>query len=483
MPFEVLRTFLASISPIILYGCLALLISTLIATLWGTRDYLRLKRWMEELEAVWASRPSETVRTWRGLDPALFDAARQNSSTQSKVPLGWWQLVDQHIETYEDAAGEERIFLGESARSVLPYETIIGRHFNANLYSVIPGLLTGAGLTMTFVAILTALHGVHFNTGNATEPVTGMEPLINGLSGKFLSSIAALLLSIFFTLLDRAWVRGLRQRYERLLASLTSFLPTLSSKRLLLDISDSARKAKDSAANISAEVTDRLVAAVNEHVLPVLSADMARGLAGALQQELSPTMMRMTGSLDSLQGVIVSLESKKEESVTGQFEKITERLEASIMGALGDMAAGFRDALSGSAREEFGNMQGAMAGTRDSLTEVNRQFHEMQGTFQRIISQAEDTTSGQLRAGREQTEALGLVMQSLLQKLEEGTQSSLATMQAQLGSIVEQMTGKIGALSAEMMSTAHTVTTHSEQASAEFMRKAEESSATTAGQM
>jgi hypothetical protein len=217
--------------------------------------------------------------------------------------------------------------------------------------------------------------------------------------------------------------------------------------------------------------------------LPVLSADMARGLAGALQQELSPTMTRMTGSLASLEGAIVSLEAQKEESVTGQFEKITERLEASLTAALGKMAVGFQDALSGSAREEFGNMQGAMAGTRDSLAEVNRQFHEMQGTFQRIISQAEDTTSGQLRSGREQTEALGGVMQALMSKLEESTQNGLAAMQSQLSGIVEHMTAKIGALSAEMMTNAQSVTTQSEQASSEFMRKAEASSAATAGQM
>jgi ABC-type transporter Mla subunit MlaD len=74
-------------------------------------------------------------------------------------------------------------------------------------------------------------------------------------------------------------------------------------------------------------------------------------------------------------------------------------------------------------------------------------------------------------------------MQSLLQKLEESTQNSLTMVHSQLGGIVEQMTTKIGTLSAEMMSTAHSVTTHSEQASAEFLRRAEESSAASASQM
>lgn len=117
-------------------------------------------------------------------------------------------------------------FLDEAARAVLPYETVVGRYFNANFFSIIPGLLTGAGLTLTFVAILTALYHVHYDTRNAAEPVSGMPDLINGLSGKFLSSIVALVLSILFTFSKRAMVRGLRQNYEGLIASLNAFLPT-----------------------------------------------------------------------------------------------------------------------------------------------------------------------------------------------------------------------------------------------------------------
>jgi hypothetical protein len=47
---------------------------------------------------------------------------------------------------------------------------------------------------------------------------------------------------------------------------------------------------------------------------------MVNGISHALQQEVSPTMDRMTGSLNSLQGAIVSLESQKQESVTDAFD-------------------------------------------------------------------------------------------------------------------------------------------------------------------
>jgi hypothetical protein len=247
MSFAAFHIFWLGIVPVIRYGCVTLLFLTTIAAVWACRDYFRLRRWIDELTALCAEYGGKGVKVSRGLDPAQLEAARQRAIEQSAVPRDWWQVLDEHSEHYENAAGEERVFLGEAARSVLPYETVVGQHFNAGFYSIVPGLLTGAGLTLTFIAILTALYHVHYDTGNAVEPVSGMPDLINGLSGKFLSSIIALLLSILFTFLERVLIRGLRQGYQVLMSSVSRFLPTLSSKRILLDISDSARKAKDTA--------------------------------------------------------------------------------------------------------------------------------------------------------------------------------------------------------------------------------------------
>lgn len=46
-----------------------------------------------------------------------------------------------------------------------------------NLWAV-PGILTGLRLTGTFLAILWALYGVHYDELNAVKPVTGMEGLM-----------------------------------------------------------------------------------------------------------------------------------------------------------------------------------------------------------------------------------------------------------------------------------------------------------------
>jgi len=113
-------------------------------------------------------------------------------------PAEWWRRIERHVESYTSPEEHEGWFMTEQPREVLPYDVLVGREFNTAKFSSFPGILTGAGLTLTFVAILIALYGVRINEGNATEPVTGMKELIEGLSGKFLSSIVALILSIIF---------------------------------------------------------------------------------------------------------------------------------------------------------------------------------------------------------------------------------------------------------------------------------------------
>ena len=60
----------------------------------------------------------------------------------------------------------------------------------------------------------------------------------------------------------------------------------------------------------------------------------------------------------------MQLESQKRDSVTGEFERMARALEESITQALSSMGREFRDALTGSAKDEFGNVQGTLETTR-----------------------------------------------------------------------------------------------------------------------
>jgi hypothetical protein len=416
----------------------------------------------------------------RGLTAEQLDGYRVGLEKLNGLPGVWWARLDHSIALYIDPSEREGWFLTERPRNILSYDLVIAQNFHAAIFGAVPGILTGLGLAGTFVAILFALYGVHYNQQNTVEPVTGMEGLINGLSGKFLSSIVALLLSIAFTLREKHIVRSLRRSYDALMSAISSAIPYLATSRILLDIHRFSAKQTVSVSNISSEVVDRLTNAFNDRVVPGLASGMSSGVAERLQSEFRPTMERMAGSLDQLQAAIVILESQKQDSVTGEFERMTKALEESITQALSSMGREFRDALSGSARDEFGNVQGTLETTRHVLSEMNSQFAQMQTALGVIIGKVEETTTDQLRSGREQTEALSALMHGLMNKLQESAEQNLNSVQTQLTRVVGDLTDKVTGLSVDMMEAAKDMANHSQLSASSIIEKTDAWSEATA---
>ncbi len=225
---------------------------------------------------------------------------------------------------------------------------------------------------------------------------------------------------------------------------------------------------------------DRLTNAFNERVVPGLASGMSSGVAEKLQSEFRPTMERMAGSLDQLQAAIVNLESQKQDSVKGEFERMVKALEESITQALSTMGREFRDALTGSARDEFGNVQGTLETTRHVLSEMNAQFSQMQTALGVIIAKVEETTTDQLKTGREQTEALSALMHGLMNKLQETAEQNLNSVQTQLTRVVSDLTEKVTGLSVDMMEAAKDLANHSQQSASSIIDKTDAWSEATA---
>lgn len=175
--------FILSVPPIVLYGCgvlIGLAVVVGIALYWQTRRVRSQLRLMTRtLNAFGADSAS---RSRQGLSLAGIGEIQSQCEKLSDAPRGWWTVIDSHIEQYTSPEDVEGCFLTEKPREILPYDIVIGRHFHSAFFSAFPGLLTGAGLTLTFVAILLALYGVHYDKANTVDPISGIDTLINGLS-------------------------------------------------------------------------------------------------------------------------------------------------------------------------------------------------------------------------------------------------------------------------------------------------------------
>lgn len=462
---------------LILLGCAALFVVFLAYCGLILMASSQVRRGLRSLTATLDSlRGSEEGERKTGLSLERKDAYFVAGENLKGLPREWWTRVSQRIDLYRSPEDRDGWFLTESPRTVLPYEIVVGRNFHAANFSAFPGILTGSGLTLTFIAILLGLLGVHYDKANSIEPISGIDTLINGLSGKFLSSIVALLLSIAFTLIEKQVVRRLRGAYEDLLAKIGDSIPFLSTTRILLDIHLFSAKQTVSVSNFSSDFVDKF----KNLVVPGLAFEMSSGVAEKMQDLLSPTMDRMVGSLDSLQAAIVRLESQKQDSVTGEFERMAKALEQSISQALSNMGREFRDALSGSARDEFGNVQGTLEATRTVISEMNAQFVQMQTALSVIIAKAEETTTDQLNAGREQTEALNALMHGLMNKLQETAEQNMNSVQTQLTRVVSDLTEKVTGLSVDMMDAAKDMASHSQQSASTIIEKTDAWSEATA---
>jgi hypothetical protein len=445
--------FVKTVPPLILAGSGALVVLALWVWLRMHREARRLAAEFAALRGAWRSVESLS-REERpgGLDGRKFAEVQTKCKALDGAARTWWHAVDENLEKYTSPEEKDGWFVTKRFRELLP-DSVISSHYRIAWYTSFPGILTGLGLTLTFVAILLALAGVHYNKNNPSDPVSGIDGLINGLSGKFLSSIVALILSVVFTYLEKRTLRGLRRSYDALIAAGEELFPYLSPTRILLDLQRFASKQTVSVSHISSEVVDRLVNAFQTQVSPALADGVSSGMAGKLQDEFRPTMERMNGTLEQLHSAIVKLEAQKQESITAELRGLLESLEKSLVQSLGDMGTQFHSALSGAATKEFGNVQGTLEGTRQMLGEMNAQFSSMQAAFAGIIEKAELSTSSQIETGQRQTEAMSRLMEGLMVRLQETADNNVTSIRTQLTMVVGDLAEKVGSLSQDLITT------------------------------
>ena len=188
-------------------------------------------------DALARFRPANREERVYGVSPEKMDRVRTACEYLTGVPRDWWQSVDDALEYYESPEGDGGWFLTRPVREILPEEEMIEPFYHSSFHQAVPGILTALGLLATFSAILVALSGVSYNAANTTQPVTGIDSLINGLAGKFLSSIIALLLSMIFTFVEKkVCERRIYRDVDSLRSLITRVFPFLSQTRILLDL-------------------------------------------------------------------------------------------------------------------------------------------------------------------------------------------------------------------------------------------------------
>ena len=226
------------------------------------------------------ARPDEPSETRRDLDDlqALDRAVRSEQAfVRDWLAYRKTLAVEQSAWFLEPTVHSQR-----SASDYFSFESLCAAHLNVRFYRQLPAFMTGMGLMFTFLAILIGLSKLH---ANGSE-IIGIQGLINGLSGKFVTSIVGLACANAFTLLENSLWHRLDIRHRECVSLLDEMFP---------------QKAADQSAQISS-LQNGSPATI---VAPVRN-DATHQLVEIVQQRLGSTV----AALDSASQALTALNSK-----------------------------------------------------------------------------------------------------------------------------------------------------------------------------
>jgi hypothetical protein len=415
-------------------GLLACTLSALTRLAWLVRRECQIYQQLTgRLEAI---RIEHGVDLQDGLSGSACAAiARAFEETPSLLPA--WHRFNAQLVMRRGPTGEARLWASESAEAAFNETTVIEAQLNRGFFMAIPGIVTGAGLLVTFLAIVVALLDVRIEDNR----VHGIENLIQGLSGKFVSSIAALAAATIFLLFEKPLFHRLANSQRRLAATIDALVPCLSATRILADVQQ----------DLSQQAT----------ALRHFNTDLPSKLQRGITESMGPTLERMVTTVEDLTEVLRTAEAQRQDSLAGSLGELCGRLEQSMTMVLGDISTRFTASLSGSAQQEFERATTALGETARLLEGMNGQFLTTQPALNDFVSLARHATEEQMALGRSQVEELTMLLRGLMAQLNESAGLSVTNMTAALTAVVHDLSTKVSELGQRM---AHTVAESAQQA-------------------
>lgn len=383
------------------------------ATLWQAvrlwravaRERSMQHRILQQLEALPAV-PDSGRRT--GL-PAAISAAIERIFTEHQALVPVWQRFADQLLVRHDAAGQARLWSTESAASLWHVTALTEPRLNHHFFAAVPGIVTSLGLLCTFVAILVSLLDVRLVNGQ----FQGLDTLLSGLSGKFLSSIAALCAATVFLVLERWLLHRLAIGVHALSTQLDRLIPRLP---LAVMLSDMQRDMQDHVGGTRAAV-ERLVQ-VTERQVPE-----------PLVQTLNPFLQRLEGVLG----------------------EVVERT-----------ASQLRDGLSASTQEDMARVSSAFETMVRRLESMQAELHQTHTALGEAVTCTSDAVQEQRAVSHAHLAEVTTTLQDVLGHMHAATGLSVQQMTTTLTAVVQEVSTQVQALGQQMTqsvaaSAGHTV--------------------------
>jgi hypothetical protein len=409
-----------------------------------------------------ALRSADSTAPRDGMASGPYTAMQQlflQLATAAPALASAWRRFDLQTVVRRDAQGQERLWSAESAETVFNETTVVEPRVNRGFFAAIPGVATGAGLLCTFLAILMALLDITLEN----EQFRGLDTLISGLSGKFLSSIAALSVATVYVLCERRLAHRLTQGVHTLAVTIDELIPRLTPTRLLVAVQDQL--------------------AEQAATLQRLTGDLTGAVRQGVSEGMGPTLDRMAQTVETLSQRLQASEVQRAEATTGTLDGLLQQLGQSLSTTLTGMSDRFAHSLSHSATQEFESVASALNGSARLLADMNTQFLTSQAAFTNLVELTKNNTVEQMAVGKAQVDELTTVLREMMAQMHDSAGLSVNRMAATLTAVVHDLSSKVTDMGERMGQTMEANAGHATHATQTMLARVDQWSANSTQQL
>ena len=319
--------------------------------------------------------------------------------------------------------------------------SVVNPRLNVRFYSSIPGHLTGLGILGTFLGLAAGIglaqSGLGAQGATFAQVQESLQNLLQGASLAFLTSIAGLVTSITFLVLERWQLASLDRQLSRWVSALDGRLLRVTGEKIGSDQLHELREQTTALKSFNTELAVAIAEALDEKVA----------------QRLSPQIAELRDALQGMRSDQGQANDRLINSVVAKFEQSMTGAAGREMDALGETLKQLNVAMTASA-ESLERQQQRMSTSltdmaaliRGALGESSSQIRQELGSS---VAQLTRATEMSAAAMREASEAAGVSTQKAMHSAAEAMGSTLA---ASVGALSDRLEASSKQVAQSLMS-------------------------------
>jgi hypothetical protein len=337
--------------------------------------------------------PGTRAAQQRGSDlPAMVGAA----SEEPAFAALWRQYAKTlHPRRVVDDQGQQRTVGWRAtapADTIFTEQALVDSPLRTEYFKHLPGILTGVGIIGTFRGLIQGLRDF-LPSLDPSQMQEALKALIKVVGDAFLTSAAAIILAILFTLIEKLLLNACYRRVEAIQRSIDRLFDGGVGEEYL----ERLVKAAETSATQAIQIKDALVADLKQILTEVTTRQVeasARDSKEMSNRVAQVIVERLGGPIDTISEAVRYVGASQGEAIHSM---------------LADVLVQFSDQI----HAMFG---GKMVGVSDLLTETTRAMEQTAARFDRLAASVET-------AGRNTTDAMTGKIESSLAAMEERQQN------------------------------------------------------------